>query len=104
MEPNIDLESLRNRLTEQENLCNTLNTQLREAQALAVAKQFEVTKLNHAGFFQRSFGNLRKKQDAAWAEYRNAVTAADQLKLEHATQKTKLEKLRREYDDLISRN
>lgn len=104
MEPMIDLESLRSRLSEQEALCNALNTQLRDAQALAVAKQFEVTKLNHAGFFQRTFGNLRKKQDAAWAAYRSAVTAADQLKLELATQKTKLEKLRSEYETLISQN
>lgn len=94
MEPITDLESLRSRLTEQEALCNSLNEQLREAQALAVAKQFDVTKLNHAGFFQRSFGNLRKKQDAAWAEYRSAVMAADELKLTLAAQQSKLDALR----------
>lgn len=102
MEPITDPESLRCRLNEQEALCNSLNEQLREAQALAVAKQFEVTKLNHAGFFQRSFGNLRKKQDAAWAEYRSAVMAADGLKLELAAQKAQLERLQKEYDALIS--
>lgn len=94
MEPITDLESLRSRLTEQEALFNSLSEQLREAQALAVAKQFEVTKLNHAGFFQRSFGNLRKKQDAAWAEYRSAVMAADELKLTLAAQQSKLDALR----------
>lgn len=60
MEPMTDLESLRSRLTEQEALCNSLNEQHREAQALAVAKQFEVTKLNHAGFFQRSLKDCKK--------------------------------------------
>ena len=94
MEPITDPESLRSRLTEQEALCNSLNEHLREAQALAVAKQFEVTRLNHAGFFQRSFGNLRKKQDAAWAEYRSAVMAADALKLTLAAQQSKLDALR----------
>lgn len=104
--PSISLESqltgLKAQLDELEVLCNTLSTKLREAQDLAVAKQFEVTKLNNPSFFQRNFTNLRKKQDAAWAVYRSAVTAADELKMELASQKAKLEKLRKEYNDLIS--
>lgn len=39
-----------------------LESRLRQAQALAVQKQFEVTKLSNAGFFRRHWGNLRKNR------------------------------------------
>ena len=91
MEPIADLNM---QMAEQETLCKELEERLQHAKALAVQKQFEVTKLNHAGFFQRCFSNLRKKKDTAWAEYRNAVFAADELKLVLQAQKNKLEQLR----------
>ncbi len=91
MEP---IQNLQTQLAEQESLCRTLEEHLQQAKALAVQKQFEVTKLNHAGFFQRHFSNLRNKKDAAWAEYRNAVFAADELKLALDAQQKKLAQLR----------
>lgn len=89
-----NIQDLKSQLAQLEAQCKALEEQLRQAKELAVQKQFEVTKLNHAGFFQRHFSNLRNKKDAAWAEYRNAVFAADELKLALDAQKKKLEQLR----------
>ena len=89
-----NIQDLKSQLAQLEAQCKVLEEQLRQAKELAVQKQFEVTKLNHAGFFQRRFSNLRKKKDTAWADYRNAVFAADELKLVLQAQKNKLEQLR----------
>ena len=89
-----NIQDLKSQLAQLEAQCKALEEQLRQANELAVQKQFEVTKLNHAGFFQRRFTNLRKKKDTAWADYRNAVFAADELKLALDAQKRKLEQLR----------
>lgn len=96
------LSSLERQLSQQKEACAQVKSQLELAKAEALQKQFDLTELNHPNFFQRRFGNLRKKRDDAWAAYQEAVLALEQAKLDVAEQQDRLERLQAEYQTLLS--
>jgi hypothetical protein len=96
------LSFLETQLTEQEAICKAKKDHLDEVQAEALQKQFDLTKLNHPTFFQRHFGNLRKRKDEAWAVYQEAVLQVEQAKLDLEEQKSRMSQLQSEYQAIIA--
>lgn len=85
--------SMEEKIAEQEAVCRRAKENLDLAQAEALQRQFELTQLNNPGFFQRHFGSLRKKKEAAWAAYQEAVLALEQAKLDFAQETARLSSL-----------
>ena len=96
------LSFLETQLTEQEAICKAKKDHLDEVQAEALQKQFDLTELNHPTFFQRHFGNLRKRKDEAWAAYQEAVLQVEQAKLDLEEQKARMSQLQSEYQAILA--
>lgn len=94
---------LETQLTEQEAICKAKKEYLEAVQAEALQKQFDLTELNNPTFFQRRFGNLRKKKDAAWAAYQEVCLRLDQAKLDLEEQNDRLAQLKAEYQAILAK-
>lgn len=101
---NVDaqLTALESQLAGQESVCRTAKEHLEQLQAEALQKQFALTELNHPTFFQRHFGNLRKKKDEAWAAYQEISLALEQAKLDLAEHNDSLARLKAEYQAILA--
>lgn len=96
------LESMKAQLAALEESCITLKKKLEQLRKEAIQQKFDLNALDHPGFFQKHFGNLKAKKEAAWQAYRAALSAQDQAQMDYDEQSARCAALRAEYTALIS--
>ena len=94
------LAVLATQLSEAERHCKTLKEKLEAARAYALQKKFDLNALEYPNFFQKHFGGHKKKKEAAWQDYRAALSAQDQIQMDYDEQSARYSDLLREYEAL----
>ncbi len=96
------LEAIKQQLSELEEACAARKEKLEQLRQEALQKKFDLNALDNPGFFQKYFGKLKEKKEAAWQAYRTALAAQDQAQMDYDAQTAQRMALRAEYQALLS--